>query len=352
MGLAARDVRKSFAATSVLHRVEATPSTSLQPGTRSSAKPSNGRGLRGVLSLAYGSMHEQREVGPDRRGQRSQRRAKLAIAATTAALVTVATAPAQAARIVAIAPHLAELTCAAGACSQLVGRVAYSDYPAEVTKLPSIGDAFAINAEALLALKPDLVITWDGGTPAATLAQLQRLKLKTLSLRVNQLEDVETALITLGDQLGTSTEARKAAADYHARIETLRTRYASAKRLRVFYQIEADPIFTINRDSPISQALALCGGDNVFADLPQLAGALGREAVLQRDPDVVIWGDKDDVAGISSFWKRWPAAKATRAGNLYAVSSDKLARATPRMAEGAAELCAVLDQARAKTSAR
>ena len=257
-------------------------------------------------------------------------------------------APAQAARIIAIAPHLAELTCAAGACDQLVGRVAYSDYPAEVTKLPSIGDAFALNAEALLALKPDLVITWDGGTPAATLEQLQRLKLKTLSLRVNRLDDIEAALITLGEQLGTSAQARKAAADYHARIDTLRSRYAHARRLRVFYQIEADPIFTINRDSPISQALALCGGDNVFADLPQLAGALGREAVLQRDPDVVIWGDKDDVAGIEGFWKRWPAAKATRAGNLYAVSSDKLARATPRMAEGAAELCALLDRARSR----
>lgn len=217
-----------------------------------------------------------------------------------------------------------------------------------MTKLPSIGDAFALNAEALLALKPDLVITWDGGTPAATLEQLQRLKLKTLSLRVNRLDDIEAALIMLGEQLGTREHARKAAADYHARIEALRSRYAHARRLRVFYQIEADPIFTINRDSPISQALALCGGDNVFADLPQLAGALGREAVLQRDPDVVIWGDKDDVAGIEGFWKRWPAAKATRAGNLYAVSSDKLARATPRMAEGAAELCALLDRARSR----
>lgn len=267
-----------------------------------------------------------------------------------AALMLAFAAPsiAQAARVVAIAPHLTELVCAAGACEQLVGRVEYSDYPAPVLKLPSVGDAFSLNAEALLALNPDLVVTWENGTPAATIAQLDRLGIRTLPIGIRKLADIESALLAIGTQLGTSATAKREAARFHQRIAALGTQYKDTAKLRVFYQIESDPIFTINRDSPISEAIALCGGVNVFADLPLLAGALGREAVLARDPDVVVWGRQDHSAGIEAFWKRWPDAKATSAGNLYPVDADTLTRATPRMADGIAELCGVMDQARRK----
>ncbi|WP_428310991.1 cobalamin-binding protein [Hydrocarboniphaga sp.] len=256
---------------------------------------------------------------------------------------------AQAARVVAIAPHLSELVCAAGACDQLVGRVEYSDYPAQVARLPSVGDAFSLNGEALLALHPDLVVTWQNGTPSSTIAQLDRLGIRRLDIEIRKLADIESALIAIGARLGTSATAKTEAARFHQRIAALSAQYKAASKLRVFYQIEADPIFTVNRNSPISEAIALCGGDNVFADLPLLAGALGREAVLARDPDVVVWGRQDNSAGIEAFWKRWPDAKATRSGNLYAVDADTLARATPRMADGVAELCGVMDQARRKT---
>jgi len=264
-------------------------------------------------------------------------------------LLAAVSTSAPAARVVALAPHLAELVCAAGACAQLVGRVQYSDFPASVPALPSVGDAFSLNAEALLALSPDLVLTWAGGTPASTLAQLDRLGLRSLPIDIRRLADIETALITIGGRLGTAADAAAAAARFHDRIDALARRYRSASRLRVFFQIESDPIFTINRDSPISEALALCGGDNVFADLPLLAGALGREAVLARNPDVVVWGRQDNSAGIEAFWRRWPDIRATRANNLYPVDADTLSRATPRMADGIAELCGVMDQARRRS---
>jgi iron complex transport system substrate-binding protein len=271
---------------------------------------------------------------------------RLRIAALLVALVVPSIA--QAARVVALAPHLAELVCAAGACNQLVGRVQYSDYPASVRALPSVGDAFSLNAEALLALNPDLVLTWTGGTPAATIAQLDRLGIRTLAINIRKLADIETALLAIGTQLGTAPVAKIEATQFHQRIGALRQKYATATRLRVFFQIEAEPIFTINRDSPISEAITLCGGDNVFADLPQLAGALGREAVLARDPDVVVWGRQDNSAGIEAFWKRWPDARATRNGNLYPLDADTLSRATPRMADGITELCGAMEQARSK----
>ncbi len=286
-----------------------------------------------------GSMSQR----PSRQGGRS--RILLALGLVVPTLVA---SPAHALRVVALAPHLAELTCAAGACDQLVGRVSsFSDYPASVALLPSVGDAFSLNAESLLALRPDLVLVWANGSPAAAIAQVERLKIPTLKLSFNKLADIEAGLIAIGQKLHTMPAAQAAAADFHARIAALVQRYRSVPRLRVFYQIEAEPIFTINRDSPISEALSLCGGDNVFSDLPRLAGSLGREAVLARDPDVVIWGRQDHSDGIEAFWRRWPDARATRANNLFAVDADLLARSTPRMVQGIEELCSALDKARA-----
>lgn len=261
-------------------------------------------------------------------------------------LAVVAPPPAQAARVIALAPHLAELACAAGGCDQLVGRVEHSDYPESVRALPSVGDAFAINAERLLALRPSLVLSWTGGTAPATVAQLRRLGMRVVEIDIRKLADIEAALRQLGRELGQEATAEAEAQRFHDRLAQLAAQYRDRKRLRVFFQIEAEPMFTVNRDSPISEAITLCGGDNVFADLPQLSGTLGREAVLARDPDVVVWGRQDHSEGIEAFWRRWPSMRATRGGHLYAIDADTLSRATPRMANGIAELCAAMDRAR------
>lgn len=260
--------------------------------------------------------------------------------------------PLLAERVVSLAPHLAELVCAAGGCDQLVGTVAYSDYPESVGKLPQVGDSFAVNGEVLVSLQPTLVIAWDGGTPEATLAQLRRLDMRVELIRVRGLRDIGRALLHLGALLGTQAEARAAEAEFRVRIEALRARYAKAEPLRVFYQIEAEPMFTINHDSPISEAIALCGGVNLFADLPLLAGSVGREAVLGLDPDAIVYGRQDDAAGIVAGWRRLPRVRAVASGNLIAVDADRLARATPRMAQGVGGLCKALDQARARLSAK
>lgn len=257
-------------------------------------------------------------------------------------------ATANAARVVALSPHLAELVCAAGACEQLVGVVRHSDYPAAVQRLPVVGDAFNLNAEAVLALQPDLVLSWGGGTPAASEAQMRRLGVEVLSLRVESLADIAQALRELGQRLSTAAVAQAAAAQFEQQIAALRLRYVDARPLRVFYQIEAGPIYTINRHSPISEAITLCGGVNVFADLPRLSAAVGVEPLLAADPEVVVWGRQDQSAAIRTFWQRWPQLRAVRNGDLYEVDADTLTRATPRMVQGIMTLCAALDAAREK----
>jgi iron complex transport system substrate-binding protein len=273
-------------------------------------------------------------------------------AAAALFLLSIAFAPAaNAARVVALAPHLAELVCAVGACDQLVGVVEHSDYPEQVRTLPRVGDAHAANAEAVLALAPDLILVWDGGTPARTIAQLERLKLHVERIRTRSLDDVGQALLRVGALLGEEDAACAAEKDYSEAIARLRARYAGAPPIDAMYQIDPEPVFTVNHDSPISEALAVCGAHNVFGDYGRLAGPVGREAVIAANPGAIVFGRQDDVDGIRRGWLRFPGMRAVRANNLIAVDADRLARATPRMAQGIAQLCEALDGARARLAA-
>jgi iron complex transport system substrate-binding protein len=255
-------------------------------------------------------------------------------------------------RVVTLAPHLAELVCAAGACEDLVGVSAWSDTPARVAGLPQIGDAQRVNLEAVLALKPDLVLAWDGGTPPETVARLRALGLRVESVRVRELDDVAAALEAIGAWLGTPARARAAAAAYRARLSGLRSRWAHAAPLRVVYQIETAPAYTVNRDSPISQAFAVCGGVNVFAGLPRLAAPVSAEAMLAAQPQAVFYGAQENAAAMREYWARLAATPAARAGNFFPVPADRLARATPRLLDAIEEVCADLDLARQRLSAR
>jgi ABC-type hemin transport system substrate-binding protein len=254
-------------------------------------------------------------------------------------------------RVVSLAPHLAELVCAVGGCERLVGVSAWSDYPPQVTKLPQVSDATTVNLEAVLGLKPDLVLAWDGGTAPETVARLRALSLRVEPLRVRGLEDVAGALERTGALLGLDAQAQAAARDYRARLQALRARWRGAAPVRTVYQVETAPAYSINRDSPISEAIVLCGGVNAFAGLPTLAAPVSAEAMLAAQPEAVLYGGEENSAAIRDYWSRLAGAPAARSGNLYAVDGSLLGRASPRLLDGVEQVCAALDTARRRREA-
>lgn len=248
--------------------------------------------------------------------------------------------------MVALAPHLAELVCAAGACDTLVGRVAYSDYPPQVEDLPLVGNAFAVNLEALVALQPDLVLSWDGGTAAGTVEQLRRVGLTVVPVRVEALDDIAAALRNLGRRLGSAPAAESAAQAYEQGLSSLRAQYRGRTPVKVFYQIELQPMFSISRRSPIGQSIELCAGINIFADLKGIAAPVNAEAVIARAPELIVYSDHEDGTALRQWWQRFAAVPAVANSQLRAVPADLLARATPRMLDGVRALCQALDGAR------
>lgn len=275
-------------------------------------------------------------------------RALLAIIALIcAAEASAADAPAK--RIVSLAPNITELLYTAGAGDRIVATVAYSDYPAAAKALPRIGDAFRIDYERVVALEPDLVIAWQDGTPSTVIDEMKRLRQPVRTLRISGLDDVATALRELGAWTGTSPAAEREAAAFLARLDAFRAAHRSETPLRVFFEISQTPLYTVNDRHPISEILRLCGGSNVFADLGQLAPAVGVESVLARNPDVILVADDEPEA--LPYWERWQQLTAVREQNLYTVSSDRISRATVRILEGAEQICSQLDDVRRRRAA-
>jgi len=272
----------------------------------------------------------------------------LVACATLLAFSTVDAAPAQ--RIVSLAPNITELLYTAGAGDRLIAAVEFSDFPAAAKALPRVGDAFRVDYERVVELKPDLVIAWTDGTPSTIINELHRLKQPVRELRIAGLADVATALRQLGAWAGTSREADRAADAYLARLAALRAAHTSQTPLTVFFEISQTPLYTVNDQHPISEVIRLCGGRNVFSDLGQLAPAVGVESVLARDPQVILAAD--DEPGALAYWQRWPQLTAVRDGNLYPVSSDRISRATVRILEGAEQVCRALSDVRQRRAAR
>ncbi len=248
-------------------------------------------------------------------------------------------------RIVTLAPHLAEMVYAAGAGDRLVGSVAYTDYPDQAKALPRVGDAFGVDAERLVALSPDLVLAWQGGNAAAVISRVRGLGIRVVALPATGVEDVPGQLETIGALAGTPDAAAQAARSYRAKIDRLRAAHGSAPSLRVFYQVSARPLYTVGGDQPISALIELCGGSNVFADDNRGAFVVSREAVIARDPELILAGGDTSPPDLAQ-WADWQGLTAAEAGNLMSVNADHVARPGPRLALGAAEVCAAMDTAR------
>lgn len=260
--------------------------------------------------------------------------------------------PRPAQRIITLAPHATELLFAAGAGATLIATVEFSDHPPAARRLPRVGGYETIDVERIVALKPDLVIAWGSGNPPAVIDQLIAMRVPVYISEPRNLDDVASSLLAFGHLAASLPEAEKAATAFRQRAAALRARYGGLTPIRVFYQVWDEPLMTINDSHLISKVLELCGGHNVFGQLPTLAPTVDTEAVLAADPDAILSSEETGARrdAIDS-WRRWPRLKAVRNNHLFALPPDILVRHSTRILDGAQAVCDRLDQVRNRNGA-
>ena len=251
-------------------------------------------------------------------------------------------------RIVSLAPHATELLFAVGAGGALIGADEWSDHPPAARDIPRIGRAGALDVERIVALRPDLVVAWGSGNSAGQVAQLRRFGLPVFESEPRTPDDIADTLRRLGALSGHAGEGQRAAGTFAEGFAELRRASAGKAAVTVFYQIWNEPLMTVNDAHSIGAVVTLCGGRNVFGSLPALAPTVSEEAVVRADPQAIIGSGADDTRPQwLDDWRRWPALKAVRLGNLFDVPPDLVQRPTPRLLDGARLVCAALDAARA-----
>jgi iron complex transport system substrate-binding protein len=251
--------------------------------------------------------------------------------------------PAQ--RVVSLAPHVTELLFAAGGGSHVVGVVAYSDFPEAAKKVPQIGSNRELDLERIIALKPDLFVVWRHGSSERQIEMVRKLGVPLFHSEPRKLEDIPASLLKLGQLMGTEEAARPAADALRGQLASLRGKYANRAPVRSFYQVWDKPLYTLNGEHIVTDALRLCGGENVFARLPVTAPVVSVEGVLQENPEAIFATAEKNYGGVS-MWKPYATLTAVRNDNLFTIDGNLLNRAGPRMIAGAAMLCEKLELAR------
>lgn len=255
-------------------------------------------------------------------------------------------------RIVSLAPGPTAMLRAAGAGSRLVATIEYSDQAAADSELPKIGSVDAIDIERLIALRPDVVVVWPGGNNPAQIATIERLGLPVYRQEAVTLGGMGASLRRLGKLTGTSGVADRAAGALEARLASLRKAYSKPGQAlpTAFLEVWDRPLYTVGGKELMSDALQVCGLRNVFADLPQRAPAIGIEAVLARNPDIIIAAaPPGQGASWLAEWRRFPSLRAVRTGRLMDFEDQRLSGLGPGIIDATAALCRKVAALEAKT---
>ncbi|HSW70794.1 MAG TPA: cobalamin-binding protein [Gammaproteobacteria bacterium] len=252
--------------------------------------------------------------------------------------------PRPAERIITLSPDLAELAFALHAGQSVVGVIEGSTYPAAAQKIPRVGDYQSLDFERILVLHPDLILAW-GESHGRQIESLKRLSIPVFISHTHHLREIPYTLRRLACLMGKEKEASLLAEHFLVHYQRIKQKYHKSFPIRVFYQLASHPLITLNQTSWISEAIALCGGRNIFAStglttpFKQTAFAVSREAVVERDPELII---ADLPFNWQESWLAWPSVSAVKNHHLVSLPPDLLERPGPRILEGVEELCRIM----------
>jgi ABC-type Fe3+-hydroxamate transport system substrate-binding protein len=258
--------------------------------------------------------------------------------------IAAATAPPPARRIVSLVPSLTEDLFALGDGSRVVGVSQFSDYPAAARRIPVVSSLTSVNVEQIVALHPDLVVGIS--SQRALTARFGEVGLRTLLLRDDSLDDLYADLLEIGRYTGRLDRAGALVTQLRARTAALRARVPHERRPpSVFVVLDTAPIFTVGDRSYIAQLITLAGGRNAASDLGLAYARYSAEALLARQPDVIVVDPAVALHGVLSR-APWSALRAVRNHHVYMLPDAAiLERPGPRYNDGLAWLITTLQKA-------
>jgi vitamin B12 transport system substrate-binding protein len=247
-------------------------------------------------------------------------------------------------RIITLSPHATELAFAAGLGDKVIAVTEYSDYPEKAKKLERVANYQGIKLEKILALRPDLVITWPDGNPARELEKLKSMGVNTIPSNIHSVDDIAAGIEQLSQYADDPSIGLNNAKNFRLALAQLKSQYKNVAKVRYFYQLSEKPIITLAKDSWPSEVFNLCGGENIFGHSPSPYPQVGIEQVLMAKPEVIFTSQHAIKNG--NMWNRWKDIPAINQGHVWSLNSDWINRPTPRTLNAIKEVCQHFDSVR------
>jgi len=243
-------------------------------------------------------------------------------------------------RIVSLVPSVTEIVYALGAERLLVGVTDFCDFPPEARTQPKVGGMVAPSLEAIVALKPDLVIATTEVTREDTVTQLSRLKISVYLVAAHQVADVTSLITRLGELTGSASSAGPLVARLEQRIEAVKKAVGPLARPRVLYVLWPEPLIVPGRGALVTELIHIAGGQSLTADDPDAWPRYSLEAAVARSPEVILLANHGAGTGAVEVekWRRLASLPAVRSGRLLSVNGDLMHRYGPRFVDGLEQL--------------
>ena len=244
-------------------------------------------------------------------------------------------------RVITLAPHLTEWVYALGGQGQLIATVEHSDFPPSAQALPRIGNAFALNLEQIVALRPDAVLYWAEGGAQLQIERIRVLGITAVPIRIVSLDDLPLAAERICDVLECPNQ-QQIAEQLRAGIKRLRSTYQDNPPRRTFLQIGEQPLWTLGGAHLLSDALRPCGVINVFESLTPPAAAISREQVIALRPEIVLLNQHPQDGDWAQHWSTWWTPGRPDAPRFITLNPDLSLRPGPRILDAVEYVCNAL----------
>jgi iron complex transport system substrate-binding protein len=252
-------------------------------------------------------------------------------------------------RIVSLAPNITEILFSLGLEDQIVAVSSDSDFPVEAGNKQKVGTFWQPNTEAILAMKPDLLVTLSFEQQKTVAENLDRLGYPVLTLELKRIEHLFTAIEKIGNATGRNDKAEELINDIKGELNNCKLSLDHA-RTKVLWVIQNEPLRIAGRNTFLNELIELVGGENAIGPTIQQYPAIGTEELFACDAEAIIHSamGKDNIdeqqLAAERFWRRIPNLPAVKNKRIYVLDSDSILRLGPRIAEGVRQITHVLNQ--------
>ncbi len=242
-------------------------------------------------------------------------------------------------RAVSLAPNLTEIVFAVGAGDKLVGRTSYDNFPPEANKIQTVGDTLNPNIENIIGLKPQVVLVSTASQIETFTRQLESQNIAVFVTNPNSLDDIYKSIYQIGEIFSKTEKAREIVEDLKKRVADVEANINQAKDVKVFLQISKEPLFTIGKDSFLTDLIARAGGISVTANVATAYPKLSKETALVLNPEAIILSESEDNRSPNDVFKNSPAA---RNGKVFKINADIISRPSPRIVDALEQIARML----------